>query len=211
MIDEVVEISIRSILISGAAVLLASLLGLPLAYLAVVKVRVRLLIPIAESFSGIPTVLVGLLLYLMLSKDGPLGFLNLLYTPQAIVVGQAILVTPLIVATSFEALRTSYESVGELAITLGASNLQVMLTVFKESFNKVLASLMIAFSRALGELGIALMVGGNIRGETRVFSTSIALSVTVGEFGEAVKLGLILLVVETSLIVGIRLLQGLRQ
>jgi len=211
MFDEVVEISVRSILISGSATLLASLFGLPLAYLAVVKAKVRSFVPIAESLSGVPTVLIGLLLYMLLSRDGPLGFLNMLYTPQAIIVGQAVLVVPLIIATSFGALRTSYESVGELAITLGATDLQVMLTVLKESLNRVLASLMIAFSRALGELGIALMVGGNIRGETRVFSTSIALSVAVGEFNEAVKLGLILLAVETSLIVCVRMLQGLER
>ncbi|ADM27708.1 binding-protein-dependent transport systems inner membrane component [Ignisphaera aggregans DSM 17230] len=210
-VDEIVDIAIRSILVSGTATILSSLWSLPLAYTAVVRPRLRILIPIMESLSGIPTVLIGLLLYLLLSRSGPLGFLNLLYTPYAIIIGQSILVTPLIIATSFGALRNVYEQYGELALSLGARKSQVMATVFRESFNMVIASIMIAFSRALGELGVALLVGGNIRWETRVFSTAIALYVEMGNFDYALKLGAILLAIEILLIVTIRLLRGMER
>lgn len=164
-----------------------------------------------ESLTGIPTVLVGLLIYMLLSRSGPLGPLGLLYTPQAIVLGQAVLVTPLLVATCYGAIRPTLDSVGELALTLGASELQRMALVMRESAGRVAASLALAFSRALGELGVALMLGGNIRGHTRVFSTAIALSVSMGDFEEAVQLGLLLLAVETALIAAARLLHGLEK
>jgi len=210
-VDEIVDIAIRSILVSGTATILSSLWSLPLAYIAVIRLRLRVLIPIMESLSGIPTVLIGLLLYLLLSRSGPLGFLNLLYTPYAIIIGQSILVTPLIIATSFGALKNAYEYYGELALSLGARKSQVLSTIFRESFNMVMASIMIAFSRALGELGVALLVGGNIRWETRVFSTAISLYVEMGNFDYALKLGAILLAIEILLIVAIRLLRGMER
>jgi len=168
-------------------------------------------IPVMESLSGIPTVLIGLLLYILLSRSGPLGFLNLLYTPTAIIIGESILVTPLIVATAFRSLKPVYESVGELAESLGATRIQAMLLVFRESWSGIVASVVMAFSRALGELGVAWMVGGNIRWQTRVFATAIALQVAMGEFEEAIWLGAILLAIEVPLIVAIRVLQGLEK
>lgn len=209
--DEVVDVAIRSIVVSGTATIMASLWSLPVAYLSATTPKLRVIAPIMESLSGIPTVLIGLMLYLLLSKSGPLGFLNLLYTPQAIMIGQAILVTPLIIATSFGALRASFEQYGELVMSLGASKAQVMYAILRESFGMVIASIMVAFSRALGELGIALLVGGNIRWETRVFSTAIALHVEMGDFDQAIKLGALLLAVEVPIIVAIRVLKGLRE
>ncbi len=209
--DEVIDIAIRSILISGTATILSSLWSFPTTYLAIIKPRLRFIIPFMESLSGIPTVLIGLLLYLLLSRSGPLGFLNLLYTPHAIVIGQAILVTPLIIATSFEPLKTAYEYYGELVLSLGASRKQAMFTIFRESSNMILASIAIAFSRALGELGIALMVGGNIQWETRVFSTAIALYVSMGYFDYAIRLGIILLSIEIILITVIKLLKDMKK
>jgi len=210
-LNEIIDIAIRSIAISGTATLLATLWSLPITYIAVIIPRSRIIIPVMESLSGIPTVLIGLLLYLLFSKSGPLAFLNILYTPQAIVIGQAILVTPLIIATSFGALKNAYEQYGELVLTLGASEFQAMVAMFKETLNMVMASIMIAFSRALGELGVALLVGGNIMWETRVFSTAISLYVEMGNFDYALKLGAILLAIEILLIVAIRLLRGMER
>ncbi|AFL66070.1 ABC transporter permease [Desulfurococcus amylolyticus] len=209
--SEVIDISIRSITISGLATLLSLSWSLPIAYLAVVKQRLRIIIPIAESLSGFPTVLIGLLLYMLLSRSGPLGFLHLLYTPSAIIIGQSILVTPLIIAIVYGHLKKIYEEIGELLLTLGARGRDIMLSMLTEASNRILASSMIAFSRALGELGVALMLGGNIAGETRVFSTAIALSVNIGEFENALNLGLILFIIETMLITAIRILQGLER
>ncbi len=189
---ELVEIIARSLQVSGAAVLLASTWSIPLAYFFASKPRGELFTSVLEALVGVPTVLVGLLLYMLLSSSGPLGFLHLLYTPQAIVLGEAVLVTPLLVATSYRVLRTGVESYGELALSLGATQAQAMLLVAREALPGLVGSMAMAFSRAIGELGVALLVGGNIKGYTRVVTTAIALEVSKGEFEKAVALGAVL-------------------
>ncbi|HDI02423.1 MAG TPA: ABC transporter permease subunit [Ignisphaera sp.] len=207
--SEVFEIVTRSIAISGTATVIASLWSLPLSYFLASRHRTELAVSIIEALVGIPTVLIGLLLYFLLSSQGPLGFLHLLYTPQAIVVGQAVLVTPLIVSTSYRVLRNAVEVYGELAITLGASEIQAMTIALRESIPGILASIVMGFSRALGELGIALIVGGNIKGLTRVMTTAIALEVSKGEFEKAVMLGLILVVIVVAISITLRILKRL--
>lgn len=210
MVDsEVVEITIRSITISGSATLLASSWSIPIAYILATRCRSELVISVVEAVVGIPTVLIGLLLYLLLSSSGPLGFLHMLYTPQAIVVGEAILITPLIISTSYRVLRNVVDTYGELALTLGASERQAMLLTLRESLPGILASIIMGFSRAIGELGIALIVGGNIRGYTRVLTTAIALEVSKGEFEKAIALGTVLVVITITISIVLRLLKRL--
>jgi len=210
MIDsEVVEIAIRSITISGFATLLASSWSIPIAYILATRCRSELIISIVEAVVGIPTVLVGLLLYLLLSSSGPLGFLHMLYTPQAIVVGEAILITPLIISTSYRVLRNIVDTYGELALSLGASERQAMLLTLRESLPGILASTIMGFSRAIGELGIALIVGGNIRGYTRVLTTAIALEVSKGEFEKAVALGIVLVSITITISIVLKVLKRL--
>jgi len=210
MIDsEVVEITIRSITISGSATLLASSWSIPIAYILATRCRSELVISVVEAVVGIPTVLIGLLLYLLLSSSGPLGFLHMLYTPQAIVVGEAILITPLIISTSYRVLRNVVDTYGELALTLGASERQAMFLTLRESLPGILASIIMGFSRAIGELGIALIVGGNIRGYTRVLTTAIALEVSKGEFEKAIALGTVLVTITIAISVVLRLLKRL--
>ena len=188
--ESVESIVFRSLWVSGTATILAASWSLPLAYLAVVWRRLgAVLVPVAEALVGVPTVLVGLLLYMLLSRQGPLGFLNLLYTPYAVIVGEAVLVTPLIVATSYRVLRAGYEAYGELAYSLGATGLQAAVTVLSHSLPGVVASLVMGFSRAIGELGVAFIVGGNIAGLTRTMTTAIALEVSMGEYEDALLLG----------------------
>ncbi|NOZ30453.1 MAG: ABC transporter permease subunit [Crenarchaeota archaeon] len=199
--EPIQNIVLRSLTISGTATLLAALWSLPLAYLLASSRRFRPLVYFFEALVGIPTVLVGLLLYLLLSRNGPLGFLELLYTPQAIIIGEALLITPLITAVSYQVMLTGLSYYRELALTLGASDRQAALLVFRETLPSLISSVVMGFSRAVGELGVALIVGGNIKGYTRTMTTSIALATAMGEYEAAVKLGLVL----TAIAVGVSL------
>jgi tungstate transport system permease protein len=206
--DETLATILRSIYVSGTATLLASVWSLPTSYVLTLKRRVGVVEAVIESLVGIPTVLLGLLLYILLSSSGPLAPLGikLLYTPQAIILGESILVTPLMISTSYRVLKNSVVMYSELALSLGASKTQVMTLVIKESLPGVVASIIMSFSRALGELGIAMMVGGNISGYTRVMTTAIALGVARGEFEEAIALGLVLMAIMVVISVTLKLI-----
>ena len=209
MDGEVLEIAVRSITISGLATFFASSWSIPFAYTLATRRKSELVISIIEAIVGIPTVLVGLLLYFLFSSSGPLGFLHMLYTPQAIVIGEAVLITPLIVSTSYGVLKSVVDTYGELALSLGASERQAMLLALRESFPGILASTIMGFSRAIGELGVALIVGGNIRGYTRVLTTAIALEVSKGEFEKAVALGMILISIAITISIVLKVLKRL--
>ncbi|MCC6022445.1 MAG: ABC transporter permease [Desulfurococcaceae archaeon] len=206
--DETIATILRSIYVSGTATLLASVWSLPTSYVLTLKRRVGVVEAVIESLVGIPTVLLGLLLYILLSSSGPLAPLGikLLYTPQAIILGESILVTPLMISTSYRVLKNSVVMYSELALSLGASKTQVMTLVIRESLPGVVASIIMSFSRALGELGIAMMVGGNISGYTRVMTTAIALGVVRGEFEEAIVLGLVLMAIMVVISVTLKLI-----
>ena len=206
--DETIATILRSIYVSGTATLLASVWSLPTSYVLTLKRRVGVVEAVIESLVGIPTVLLGLLLYILLSSSGPLAPLGikLLYTPQAIILGESILVTPLMISTSYRVLKNSVVMYSELALSLGASKTQVMTLIVKESLPGVVASIIMSFSRALGELGIAMMVGGNISGYTRVMTTAIALGVVRGEFEEAIVLGLVLMAIMVVISVTLKLI-----
>lgn len=208
--SEVAEIVIRSVVISGSATLLASTWSIPLALrLALSKSRAgRAITDVLSALTSVPTVVIGLVLYLLLSRAGPLGFLGLLYTPVAISIGQAILITPLITSMAIATLAESQERVWEMAISMGATERQAALTVLSESLPAIVTVVLLGFNRAVGELGIALMLGGNIRGMTRVMTTAIALEVAKGEFELALTLGGVLLAMTLSLNVLVRRLGG---
>ena len=212
LLGEALEIVVRSLAVSGTATLLSSTWSIALAYLLVRSSRSsRLLVPFLEALVGVPTVLVGLLLYLLLSSQGPLGALRLLYTPQTIMLGQAILITPLITSVSYRVLTHSWSMYGELALTLGAAEGQAARLVFSESLPGLAAAVMMGFSRAFGELGVALMIGGNIRGYTRVITTAIALEVSRGEFGLALSLGAMLVGILVLISLTLRFLGRLKE
>lgn len=207
MVDnEFVATILRSIYISGTATLLASMWSIPTAYVMLIRCRKIFIEAVIESLVGIPTVLLGLLLYLLLSSSGPLGFLDLLYTPTAIIIGESILVTPLIISTCYRSLKDVVNLYYELALSLGASRYQRLKLIFTQFTPNIVASVIMSFSRAVGELGIAVMVGGNIRGYTRVMTTAIALEVAKGNFEEAIALGLILLLIVISVSIVAKLL-----
>ena len=202
------DITIRSVLISGSAALLATSWSIPIALvIATGESRAsKIAIDVFNTLVGIPTVLIGLLLYLLLSRAGPLGFLNMLYTPYAIVLGQAILITPLVVSMACEVVSGRGSDIIELARVYGAGRIKTISTVYWETYPRLIGVSILGFQRAIGELGVALMLGGNIRGLTRVYTTAIALEIQKGEYELAIYLGLILLIIDMLLILVIRLI-----
>ena len=186
----------RSLFFSGIAVILATLWGTPIAMLLGLKdFRGKTLVKtFFNSLIGVPTVVLGLVLFLIFSKGGPLGSLGLLYTPGAIILGEAILVTPILVSIATTAIEAVDPEIMNLSKTLGASESQASLAVLKEAVNGVLLSNIASFNRAIAELGVALLVGGNIAGLTDVLTTAISRYTARGDLDLAIALGIMLMV-----------------
>jgi len=190
----------RSIFFSGVATVLAALWGTPIAMLLGLKeFRGK---PLVKGFFstliGMPTVALGLILLLIFSRSGPLGPLSLLYTPGAIILGEAILVTPLIISIMTSAIEAVDPEMLSLARTLGASESQTSITVLKEAMNGVILGNIAGFNRAIAELGVALLVGGGIVGSTDVLTTDISLYTQRGGadgLAMAIALAVILLLI----------------
>jgi len=204
-----IEITLRSLVVSGLATILASGWSIPLGILiGLGRFRGRLVVRGAfNALLGVPTVTLGLVLYLLFSRSGPLGFLHMLYTPTAIVVGQALLISPIIVSFVASTLEAVDPEIRSLALTLGATEMGARLTVLSESLSGVILAVTASFNRALAELGVALMLGGNIKGLTRVLTTSIALETARGD----VVLSIALAVVLMTIVVAVNLLMNLAQ
>jgi tungstate transport system permease protein len=182
---------------SGLAALIASAVAVPAAlFLAGRDFRgKRLVLLINQTWMAAPTVVIGLLFYSLLSRSGPFGGLGLLYTQAAMTVGQVFLILPLIVGFSYTALRQVDKRARLTALTLGASRRQAGWVVLREAKYALLIAVLAGFARAISEVGIAMMLGGNIRNATRNITTSIALETAKGEFRNGVVLGAILLVI----------------
>jgi tungstate transport system permease protein len=197
---EIYGIVFRSLFFSGTAVILAILWGTPLAMLIAMKdFRGKTVIKtFLNTLIGLPTVVLGLILFLIFSRGGPLGFLGLLYTPAAVMIGQAMLVTPILVSIGVSAIESVEPEIMNLAQTLGASESQAQLAVLKEAANGIILSDIGSFNRAVGELGVVLLVGGNIAGggnRTDVLTSAISRSTQIGEVGLALALGILLMVI----------------
>lgn len=207
----VVEISVRSILISGSATMIAFLWSLPVAaVLGLRRFRVRFLAKgFFNAMLGIPTVTLGLVLYLFFSKAGPVGFLRLLYHPAGMIIGQAVLITPIMVSFITNAIESVDQEIKDLAKTLGASEVEASIAVLKESLNGVLLAVTASFNRAIAELGVVLMVGGNIAGFTSVLTTTIALEIN-RDIELSIALAIILLLIVSALTISINLVQRRR-
>lgn len=200
--QEVVEITLRSLWISSLSCLLSALIGLPLAFFSFFFrfPGRRFLISLCETLYALPTVLVGLLLLILLSRSGPLGGLRLLFTPWAMILGQVLFVSPLILGLSYSVLSAQGKAPYITALSLGARRLEAMWVVFREAKGSLLSVLLMGFGRALSEVGCAIMVGGNIRGQTRVLTTALALEASKGDFAVAFALGLVLLLLSGAII-----------
>ena len=188
-----VEITLRSLAVSGLATVLASCWSIPLGILiGLGRFRGRSILKgVFSVLLGVPTVTLGLVLYLVFSKSGPLGSFQLLYSPAAIIIGQSILITPIIVSFVTNSLEAVDPEIRVLALTLGASEIRASLAMLRESLSGVFLAVTASFNRAIAELGVALMLGGNIRGVTRVLTTTIALEADRG----GIELGIALTVV----------------
>lgn len=182
---------------SGLAALVASALAVPAAlFLAGRDFRgKKLVLLVNQTWMAAPTVVIGLLFYSFLSRSGPLGRFGLLYSQAAMTAGQVFLILPLIVGFSYTALRQVDRRARPTALTLGATPRQAGWIVLREARFPLLVAVLAGFARAVSEVGIAMMLGGNIRNVTRNITTSIALETAKGEFGNGVVLGAILLVI----------------
>jgi tungstate transport system permease protein len=168
----------------------------------------RLLIWLAQAALALPTVLIGLLLYLLLSRQGPLGGLHWLFSQSGLIAGQALIALPLLVAFTLAAVQAADPRLAETAIVLGASNWRVMLTVLHEVRFGVMAALISGFGRVISEVGCAMMVGGNIAGTTRTITTAIALETSKGDFAQGIALGIVLVALALLINAALMLLQG---
>ncbi|MBI4302850.1 MAG: ABC transporter permease [Chloroflexi bacterium] len=194
---DVIEITARSLMISVTACLLAAIICLPLGGLIHFKqfFGKRLLINLVQTFYSIPTVAVGLFVFILFSHAGPLGGLNLLFTPTVMVIGQTILVAPLLLGLTISALSGVDKAIIDTASSLGASGLQISMLILKEARFAVIAAIIMGFGRAISEVGLALMVGGNIKGFTRVITTAISLETSKGDIELSIALGIILIII----------------
>ena len=195
---------------SMAGLLLATPAAVLLAYL-VASHRFagrRVLIWLAQAALALPTVLIGLLLYLLLSRAGPLGGLQWLFTQSGIIAGQCLIALPVLLAFTLAAVQAADPRIAETAIVHGASRWRTMCSVLHEVRFGVVAAVLSGFGRVISEVGCALMVGGNIAGETRTITTAIALETSKGEFAQGIALGLVLVVVALLMNGALMLLQG---
>lgn len=189
---EAVSVSLQ---VSSLAVLLASLVGIPLGFLVATRrfFGQKLVVTLLNTLMGLPTVAVGLGVYALVSRQGPLGSLDLLFSVPAMTLGQSILVTPIVAALTCSAVASADPRLLVTAQALGASRLQAAWVLIREMRLAVSAAVIAAFGRAVSEVGAAMILGGNIQGFTRTMTTAIALETSKGEFAVALALGLILL------------------
>jgi len=170
----------------------------------------RPLISLFETLQALPAVAVGLLVYLMLTRNGPLGDLRLLFTQTAMVIGQALLAFPLLVALAHAALRAADPRAWETARTLGARPARAMLTLMHEVRFGLIAVVIAAFARIISEVGTSVMVGGNIAGVTRNIPTAIALETSKGEYAQGIALGFVLVALALLLSYALNLIRARR-
>ena len=206
---ELLKIIWLSLKVSGAALLLALILGLPLgALLALKRLPLRgLILGVINTGMGLPPVVVGLFVYLLLSRSGPLGFMELLYTPGAMIIAQLILAFPIIVSLAHSAIVNVNPIIRQAAQVMGANPLQEALTVVREARYGIMTGGIAALGRVTAEVGAVIIVGGNIAGFTRVITTTIALETDKGNFDMAIALGIILLGLSLLINLAFRALQ----
>ena len=206
---ELIGIIFLSIKVSGAALAVSAFFGLPLGTLLGFK-KFPLkgaVISVLNTFMGLPPVAVGLFVYLLLSRSGPLGFMSLLYSPSAMIIAQSILALPIVASLSHSAVFGVDPVIRQAATTLGATPLQAGVAVIGEARYGIMSAVIAAFGRVMAEVGAILIVGGNIAGYTRVMTTTIALETDRGNFELALALGLILLSISLVINSALHLIQ----
>jgi len=186
-----------SIVVSFTATILSALFSIPLSIILGLKnfYGKRIFARLIYTFMGVPSVLVGLVVGLLISRRGPLGWLELMYTPKAMIIAQFVLVTPLITGLVFTVVKKRGKEIEKVGRLLGARKFQIVLLVAKELRVEIMMAFLTAFSRAISEVGAVMIVGGNIKGYTRVITTSIVMFNSMGDYVISIALGLILLLI----------------
>lgn len=194
------EIILRSLHVTVTAVIIASAIGLPLgAWLAVNRFRFRrATVALLNAMMGLPPVVVGLVVYILLSRAGPFGVLGLLFTPTAMIIAQVIIITPLIASIAHQSIRDLWAEYHDLLISLNATKRQRMKALIWDARRSLLTASLAGFGRAIGEVGAIMIVGGNIDHATRVLTTAIALETGKGDFALALGLGFVLITLAIS-------------
>ena len=184
-----------SLTVSGTATLTALILGIPLGIaLAMTRFPGRaIVVALVNTGMSLPPVVVGLFISILLWRSGPLGFLNLIYTPTAMVIAQVVIAFPIVASLTMAAFQTLNPRLRLQLLGIGASKLQLLWLLCKEAQLPLLAAVMAGFGGVISEVGSVLMVGGNIKGQTRVLTTATVLETSMGNFGTAIALGVILL------------------
>jgi tungstate transport system permease protein len=189
------QIVVLSLQVTLTAVAISALVGLPLgAALALARFPARGAVIVASNaLMGLPPVVAGLVIYLMLSRSGPLGFLALLFTPPAMIIAQTVLITPIIVSLTRQVIEDLWAEYEEQLRSLGSSRMRAIPTLLWDGRFSLITSILAGFGRASAEVGAVLIVGGNIAGHTRTMTTAIALETSKGDLALALGLGIILL------------------
>jgi tungstate transport system permease protein len=193
--SDLLEIILLSLRVSLLAVFIACCVGLPLgAFLAISRFPLRkFLLILISSLMGLPPVVIGLVVYMMLSQAGPLGWLQLLYTPKAMIIAQIILILPIITALTQQIIADLYQEYQEQLRSLNVSAYKTMATLLIDARYSLVTVILAGFGRAIAEVGAVMIVGGNINHLTRVMTTSIALETSKGDLALALALGIVLL------------------
>ena len=203
----IIQVSLK---VSGTSTLIASVVGVPAGFFIAFRVfpGKRLLITVLNTLLALPTVVIGLFVYAFLARRGVFGTFDLLYTQKAMIVGQVILIIPIVTSFTISAISRIDDNYRKTALTLGANILQTAWIIVREARFGIVASIILAFGRVIAEVGISMMLGGNAKGFTRTMTTAMALEYDKGEFVLSVALGLILLIISFGVNVCLNFIQG---
>lgn len=207
---DLVAITLRSLQVSLSALVIASAIALPLGtWLAIKRFRFRrFTIAVLNALMGLPPVVVGLIVYLLLSRSGPFGVLGLLFTPTAMIIAQVIIITPLIASITHQAMRELWAEYRDLLLSMNVPPRRRVWTLIVDGRRTLLTASLAGFGRAIGEVGAIMIVGGNIDHVTRVLTTAIALETAKGDFALALGLGFVLIGLAVGVNIAIHFLSG---
>lgn len=207
---EIIDIVLLSLAVSGSATVIAGIFGIPVGiFIALKDFKLRrFVIGFLNTWLALPAVVIGLLVYGFLSRMGPLGDWGFLFTPYAIIIAQSVLAAPIITALTLSALKNIAKETRDVSYSLGADRIQMIFAIVREGRFAFLSAIIIGFSRVIGETGMTIMVGGNIKGATRVLTTAISLETMKGNFELGIALGVVLILVAVVLNVILQAVQG---
>ena len=203
----IIQVSLK---VSGTSTLIASVVGVPAGFFIAFQTfpGKRLLITVLNTLLALPTVVVGLFVYAFLARRGIFGTFDLLYTQKAMIIGQVILIVPIVTTFTISAISRIDDSYRKTALTLGANILQTAWVIVREARFGIVAAIILAFGRVIAEVGISMMLGGNAKGFTRTMTTAMALEYDKGEFVLSVALGIVLLIISFGVNVCLNYIQG---